>query len=246
MTGFFSGEAENFWHMTDQAWMSYSNVFSIYLTRKNKAPAPAQTGRGCGRTIEEFDMSEVTWRRHPVHEFYEVSSDGRVRRSDHTLINTLGARRHYPVRELTQRINAWGYLTVAPWCRVKKRQLTIAVHILVCETFHGPKPTPKHEVRHLNGIATDNRPENLAWGTHAENMQDRVTHGTHPFATRTHCPQGHPYDEENTRYDKKSGGRICRSCHRERERIARTRGKPRLSRSKAAKAARAAARAAAA
>ena len=28
---------------------------------------------------------------------------------------------------------------------------------------------------------------------------------------RTHCPKGHPYDEENT-YFQKSGGRKCRAC----------------------------------
>jgi len=35
-------------------------------------------------------------------------------------------------------------------------------------------------------------------------------------AKKTHCPQGHPYDEENT-YVYPSGGRKCRICHRERE-----------------------------
>ena len=39
---------------------------------------------------------------------------------------------------------------------------------------------------------------------------------------RTHCPQGHPYDEENTRWDRR-GERRCRTCHRMRcrERYAR-------------------------
>jgi hypothetical protein len=37
------------------------------------------------------------------------------------------------------------------------------------------------------------------------------------MADRTHCPQGHPYDEENTRV-RKNGSRDCRACHRERAR----------------------------
>ncbi|WP_292915005.1 HNH endonuclease signature motif containing protein [Nitrosomonas sp.] len=31
-------------------------------------------------------------------------------------------------------------------------------------------------------------------------------------AMRTHCPQGHPYDEENTTYT--NGRRVCRACSR--------------------------------
>lgn len=51
------------------------------------------------------------------------------------------------------------------------------LHIAVCEAAHGPKPTPKHRVRHLNGDPLDNRPENLCWGTQKENCQDTVEHG---------------------------------------------------------------------
>lgn len=35
-------------------------------------------------------------------------------------------------------------------------------------------------------------------------------------ARKTHCPQDHPYDEENTRITPE-GNRVCRTCHRERE-----------------------------
>lgn len=34
---------------------------------------------------------------------------------------------------------------------------------------------------------------------------------------KTHCPQGHPYDEGNTRY-KRDGSRVCRTCEKERAR----------------------------
>jgi len=40
---------------------------------------------------------------------------------------------------------------------------------------------------------------------------------------RTHCPQGHPYDEENT-YVSPAGARMCRTCHRDRTRETRNTG----------------------
>ena len=52
------------------------------------------------------------------------------------------------------------------------------VHRLVCSAFHGPQTNRLHQVRHLNGIKTDNRPKNLAWGTAKENARDRDVHGT--------------------------------------------------------------------
>lgn len=40
--------------------------------------------------------------------------------------------------------------------------------------------------------------------------RDQVDHDVMAFKDRTHCPQGHPYDEANTILDKK--GRRCREC----------------------------------
>lgn len=39
----------------------------------------------------------------------------------------------------------------------------------------------------------------------------------HANRRRTECPKGHPYDEANTRYDKR-GKRACRECDRLRKR----------------------------
>jgi len=51
------------------------------------------------------------------------------------------------------------------------------VHQFVLRAFVGPRPSPKHETRHLNGVPCDNRPENLKWGTAAENKADMKRNG---------------------------------------------------------------------
>lgn len=52
------------------------------------------------------------------------------------------------------------------------------VHRLVNTAFNGPKPFPSAVTRHLSGDPSDNRPENLRWGTTKENAADAVRHGT--------------------------------------------------------------------
>ncbi len=47
----------------------------------------------------------------------------------------------------------------------------VFAHRLVLMTFVGPRPTGT-QCRHLNGNPSDNRVENLAWGTSAENHED--------------------------------------------------------------------------
>jgi hypothetical protein len=44
------------------------------------------------------------------------------------------------------------------------------IHRLVCEAFHGPAPHEKPIVIHLDEDATNNRPDNLRWGTQKENL----------------------------------------------------------------------------
>ena len=43
-------------------------------------------------------------------------------------------------------------------------------------------------------------------------------------SAKTHCPQGHPYDEANTYRYPNTGHRRCRTCHRERVAAAARRG----------------------
>jgi len=57
------------------------------------------------------------------------------------------------------------------------------VHHLVLEAFVSPRP-PGMQCRHLNGLRTDNRLANLAWGTHEENCADTVRHGRTTIGAR--------------------------------------------------------------
>lgn len=59
---------------------------------------------------------------------------------------------------------------------VKVRSETIRRHTLVAETFVGPRPSGQG-VRHLDGDPGNDDPDNLVWGTQAENGADTVRHG---------------------------------------------------------------------
>lgn len=135
---------------------------------------------------------------------YEVSSLGRVRSLPRK--DTVG--RFHAGKVLRQFPQRDGYLCVGVTYGPRRR--LVRVHHLVLEAFHGPRPV-RTEARHLNGDRLDNRAVNLAWGTKSENCLDQVRHGTHPSTAKTHCPQGHPYDEANTRVTA-TGGRACRAC----------------------------------
>lgn len=54
------------------------------------------------------------------------------------------------------------------------------VHVLVLETFVGPRPGHPRQVHaaHNSGDNTDNRLTNLQWKTVVENQADKIDHGT--------------------------------------------------------------------
>lgn len=91
------------------------------------------------------------------------------------------------------------------------------VHRIVAEAFI-PNPDNLPVVRHLNDVKTDNRVENLAWGTWSDNEYDKVRNKKHHQTAKTKCSKGHPFSGDNLAiYHRKSGGvsRICKECSRE-------------------------------
>lgn len=99
---------------------------------------------------------------------YEVTRDGRV-------FSTESNWRGYGVREIHQTMNSHGYPRVR--LSVNGKRTSKLVHQLVALAFLPPRPSPSHQVRHLNGNKMDARAENLAWGTAKENAADRDAHG---------------------------------------------------------------------
>lgn len=88
-------------------------------------------------------------------------------------------------------------------------------HRFVYELLVGPIPDGL-ELDHLCRVHSCVNPDHLELVTHRVNTL-RGLAPTALNAKKTHCPQGHPYGEENTRWWR--GHRICRACHRARQRV---------------------------
>lgn len=108
-------------------------------------------------------MSAARWEEVDGFPGYEVSDCGEVRRAG---------------KLKTQMSDRKGYLWVSLWLHGKS--YTRYISRLVAAAFIGPRPVGE-EVRHRNGINTDNRSENLQYGTRTENEHDKRAHGTAPI-----------------------------------------------------------------
>lgn len=96
-----------------------------------------------------------------------------------------------------------------------------SAHRFAYELLVGPIPEGL-ELDHLCRVRACVRPDHLEAVTHQENLR----RGDNHQRSKTHCPQGHPYDEANT-YRRPDGGRRCIACHRRTANQARTRARHR-------------------
>lgn len=126
-------------------------------------------------------MDEI-WKPVPgFGDHYEASSKGNIRAKDRIVTKRHRSgkliQQRYAQRMLTPcKTDSLGHLVVH--IGVDGKKINAAVHRLVLLAFVGI-PADGEEACHRNGVAGDNRPDNLRWGSHLSNNQDRVLHGTY-------------------------------------------------------------------
>lgn len=97
------------------------------------------------------------------------------------------------------------------------------VHRLMYELHHGPVPADM-DVCHTCDVRLCCNPAHLWVGTRKQNMEDCLAKKRHDSMKRTHCPRGHEYTPENTRWkppskERPAGARECMVCNRIRNRL---------------------------
>lgn len=117
-----------------------------------------------------IDESIEVWKVVPGFLSYEASSLGRVRRC------VASPKSSLPVGGVmkTRKMHGYHALTL---CKNGKRQ-HFYLNVLICLTFHGPKPAHCHDAAHLDGDTDHNWKDNIAWATRKENIGHRKIHGT--------------------------------------------------------------------
>lgn len=128
--------------------------------------------------MHQYDTTEE-WR--PVVGFegrYEVSSFGRVRSTLTRVQPDKGARwiAGGKARTLTLKPNRTGYLRAALYNGITEGHRRYLVHHLVLEAFVGPRPE-RMDGCHNDDDRTNNRIDNLKWGTPEQNWEDRKRNG---------------------------------------------------------------------
>lgn len=152
------------------------------------------------------------WR--PVVDYegrYEVSSHGRVRSLDRIITDRAGHSRRHTGRIMSTPLNGMGRPSLMLGGQNSQR-----VSNLVAAAFLGPRP-PGQVVRHWDDDPTNNRVENLLYGTQSDNSRDCIRNGNHPWQrqiTKTHGGCGHLLRLPNLRRSpwEKRGHRICLAC----------------------------------
>lgn len=141
-------------------------------------------------------MEEEIWKDIPGWEgLYQASSLGRIKSLERRVWNHKGykLKGEQVLKPCKNTYRKTPYFYVRLSDAKRGLQKSLAVHVLVCKTFHGPKPESidgdsNINCMHLNGNSLDNRACNLRWGTHAENMNEETCRASHVAG----CPLSKP------------------------------------------------------
>jgi hypothetical protein len=116
-------------------------------------------------------MIEETWKPVPSKPGVMASSWGRVLLPPRVAKMPKGGERVYTPKPIYGVKTKAGKAARHEYMGIQNRHFgNMKVHRLVCEAFHGDPPDGRGVVIHLDEDATNNRPENLKWGTQKENL----------------------------------------------------------------------------
>lgn len=138
---------------------------------------------------------------------YMAGSDGRI--YSRTRYKGFGRKEYVDWYALSPGHHRKGYAIVS-MCH-ENAKVTKSVHRLVCMAFHGMPTSGSMQVRHLDGDPTNNRPENLAWGTQVENWSDRKAHGRGMEGEKHHAAKLSNAEREHLRWAIRVG--LCSGRH---------------------------------
>ena len=95
--------------------------------------------------------------------------------------------------------------------QIKVKGIVIKAHRLSYEMHNGPVPEDMM-VLHKCDVRECVAPEHLFLGKAKDNNEDRDAKSRNYWSNRTHCKNGHEYNDENTEW--RNGSRRCRPCLR--------------------------------
>lgn len=116
------------------------------------------------------------WKQIPGYEgLYSASNLGNIRSEDRLVRHFSGGTKKIKSQPIKPFMTRFGYLYVT-LCNTSKSHKKHPVHRLVLSAFEGPMDR-SFDTCHNDSNRTNNRIENLRWGTRAENMQDAAKIG---------------------------------------------------------------------
>lgn len=100
---------------------------------------------------------------------FKISNNGDVKSLERKVKRRSNSFRLQKEMIKKKRVTSFGYETVL--LSINKKYKHYFVHVLVAKHFISPKPSPNHQVNHVDGNKLNNHVSNLEWVTPGENRK---------------------------------------------------------------------------
>ena len=146
--------------------------------------------------------NQVTWKDVPIYLGFRASSEGKLetRWTEKISVGGLNGFAAGRLGRTWRPVKIFDYKGYDCICITKSasptgKKILRGVHQLVCLAFHGIPPAGMTEVRHYPDYnRKNNNPNNLRWGTRADNAKDMQEHGRANRGEK--CPTSKMTDEK--------------------------------------------------